>query len=180
MAKNKGFISVERAFLASPFWLSEPFTKPQAWLDLIGLANFEPSEEWKNGRVVKVPRGSLLISCRELAARWRWTHTKVWRFLRVLENERMITTNRNTNETLITIEKYGFYQTPRNTKQNTDETRTEHEQNTREIPTIYINKETKKQSNKAERENDDISEDPRIIGEFVDPRTGEERIIIRP
>jgi hypothetical protein len=34
------FFKIDRKLLESEWWVSEPFSKPQAWVDLIGLANY--------------------------------------------------------------------------------------------------------------------------------------------
>lgn len=180
MAKYKGFFKVERAFLDSDLWLSEPFTRAQAWLDLIGLANYEAREVWEGAQCLKIPRGSLFTTLSRLSARWRWSKKKTMRFLNELENAGMCTTKGNAKGTAITIENYNKFQLRGNANDTEEETLGKRSGNARELSSIIErNKEIKNIKN-MERENDDISEDPRVIGEFVDPRTGEERIIIRP
>lgn len=113
MKEKTAFFAVARKYLNDELWLSEPFTKGQAWVDLIGRASYEDGELTK--------RGELLISERGLAKRWKWSRGKVERYLDYLEKEGMIirTTNRaNTRATYGTtlrIEKYEDYQNPRAT-----------------------------------------------------------------
>lgn len=105
MAKRTGFITIDRQLLNSETWLAEPFTKGQAIVDLIGLANHEDNEICK--------RGQLLTSERTLAARWQWSRDKVRRFLRSTSLRTSIRTNDHTiHGTLITIENYDVFQLP--------------------------------------------------------------------
>lgn len=169
MAKNKGFFTVERAFLDTSLWLSEPFTRGQAWLDLIGLANYEATEEWRGARSVQIPRGAILTTCRELAERWGWSRTKAWRFICELKANGMVNATRNNGETMITIENYGKYQTRRNSERNNPETNEKQTGNKPETSSYYINKLTNKQINKENGERG-----------YIDAKTGVERIIIKP
>ena len=45
--------------LDSDFWLSEKFTKGQAWIDLIGLATHKDKSIWIRGIEIKLKRGQL-------------------------------------------------------------------------------------------------------------------------
>ena len=105
-----GFFKIERDFLGSPFWLSEEFTKPQAWIDLIGLANYADKTKYYKGTFQKVKRGQIVTSQQALANRWKWSRHRVSDFLRTLEAAEMVTTERTTDGTLLTVVNYGFYQ----------------------------------------------------------------------
>lgn len=108
MSKRTTFFTVDRKLLESELWLSEPFTKGQAWVDLIGRASYEDGDLTK--------RGQLLISERGLAKRWKWTRGRVRWFLQRLEKNGMIaqtsqrTTSQPTQGTTLTIENYDKYQ----------------------------------------------------------------------
>ena len=76
MAKNLGWVKLHRTLAYNKLWLSEPFTKGQAWVDLLMLAGRD---------------GKVQISYRRLADRWKWGHhEKVSRFLEFLADEDMI------------------------------------------------------------------------------------------
>lgn len=68
----------------------EPFTKWQAWVDLLLLANHDTGCVDKRGVEVKVRRGQTAIGEIKLADRWKWSRGKVRRFLSSLENSRQI------------------------------------------------------------------------------------------
>lgn len=118
MGDRTTFFTVDRKLLESELWLGEPFSRGQAWLDLIGRASYEDGELTK--------RGEILVSVRELARRWQWSASKVYRFLNSLEQSEMITRNtnrnsqRNSRRNAIRIEKYDVFQLPRNSNRNTN------------------------------------------------------------
>lgn len=108
MGNRTTFFTIDRRLLEEELWTAEPFTKGQAWVDLIGRASY------KDGELTK--RGELIITERGLAERWKWPDPKVRRFLEFLAKEGMITRskirskNRSGYRSKITIEKYDFYQ----------------------------------------------------------------------
>ena len=145
------FIKIDRELLQSDFWLREPFTYGQAWVDLIGLANWADKDKFFRHQHQKVKRGQLVTSQQFLAERWKWSRNKVRTYLRNLERAGMVTTESTTNYTTVTIEKYALYQDKAPTKgqQNnqlkanarpTDGqlTATQEEYKNKEIPSVYI------------------------------------------
>lgn len=117
------FFKVYRSLLDDPLWLSEPFTYGQAWVDLIGRANFADKDNFYRGRYQQIKRGQIATSQQELADRWKWSRHKVNTFLRNIECAGMVTTKSTTFGTTITIEKYAVYQDARTTKGTTKEPR---------------------------------------------------------
>lgn len=75
MAKNLGWVKLHRSLAYNKLWLSEPFTKGQAWADLLMLAGRD---------------GKLEVSYKWLADRWGWYKSKTFRFLQFLASEKMI------------------------------------------------------------------------------------------
>jgi hypothetical protein len=123
-----GYFKVERDFLESDFWLSEPFTKPQAWVDLFGVANHAPGFFVKRGIQVKLERSQTGRSELTLAKRWKWSRNKVRRFLKWLAKEEMISLKQDNKTSVITICNYEVYQgykteddTPKGTPKGTPE-----------------------------------------------------------
>lgn len=112
------WFSINRQLLESDLWTSEPFTKSQAWIDLIGLARFVDGFGYKRGIEVPLKRGQLCWSEVNLSKRWKWSRGKVKRFLNELETKQQIV-QQNTNVTTITtVVNYERYQ-PRNTADST-------------------------------------------------------------
>ena len=84
MARQKdGWVKISRKLIDDEIWTSEPFTKGQAWVDLILLAQWETNGQYKAGSVYR--------SLNYLASRWKWSRRKVTRYLEVLENAEKIT-----------------------------------------------------------------------------------------
>ena len=117
------FFKVYRSLLDDPLWLSEPFTYGQAWVDLIGRANFADKDHFYRGQYQQIKRGQIATSQKELADRWKWSRHKVNTFLRNIERAGMVTTKATTTGTTITIEKYADYQDTRTSKGTTKEPR---------------------------------------------------------
>ena len=108
--RSQGWFSIYRSFLSSDLWLSERFTRGQAWVDLIGLANHKLHGFRTRGIWVTIKRGQLGWSTRELADRWSWSPTMVKRFLLELKREAQIDAQFTNVTTIITIINYDEYQ----------------------------------------------------------------------
>jgi len=109
-----GWVSIHRSLCNHSIWLAEPFTKGQAWVDLILLANHEEGYIRKRGIKIIVKRGQVGWSQRSLADRWKWSRGKVERFLKDLMIDDQIEPQngpqKNNITSLITIKNYDQYQ----------------------------------------------------------------------
>ena len=85
-----GWIRVDRELFERQMWLEEPFTKGQAWLDLIGLANYRDGKTIYKNRFIACKRGTVNRSIAFLARRWHWSWEKTRNFLDLLESDEMI------------------------------------------------------------------------------------------
>jgi hypothetical protein len=101
-------------------WLSEKFTKAQAWVDLFANANHQDGSFWVRGNEVEIKRGQLGWSEITMADRWSWSRDKVRRFLGWLESESQIRQQKSTITTIISIVNYDRYQ-PNDTTNKTAE-----------------------------------------------------------
>lgn len=106
----EGWISLHRKILDSDLWKCEPFSRGQAWVDLLLLANHEDSFFFKRGVKIDVKRGQLARSEVELADRWKWSRTKVRKFLNDIEKEQQIEQQKTNITQLVTIKNYDYYQ----------------------------------------------------------------------
>lgn len=112
-----GWIRIYRELLDSAIWnTNEPFTKGQAWIDLLMLANFEDAEQIVGYETIKVRRGSYMTTIRDLSDRWKWSKSKTANYLHFLEKLKMISVNADTKRTLITVVKYDDFQGGMDTK----------------------------------------------------------------
>lgn len=110
MGEKTTFFKVHRKLLESNLWLSETFTKGQAWIDLIGNANFADSEIISGASVTIVKRGQLVTGENQLARRWGWSRKRTRNFLISLEKAEMLSLKRTSKGTVVTIENYEMYQ----------------------------------------------------------------------
>lgn len=120
MSKSKGWICLHRSLLDNFLWKDKPFSKGQAWIDLLLLANHADVKSIQNGKIIVFKRGTVNRSKLSLAERWGWSRKKVDRFLRVLEMDGMLTENATTHGTTLTIVNYGFYNDMGTTDATTD------------------------------------------------------------
>lgn len=118
---SEGYFTIERALLEHNIWTEEPFTKGQAWVDLIGRANFKKKERLYGGRCITIGRGQLITSTRALAKRWQWSEKKVRNFLGALKDAEMVSTKGTALGTLITVENYTKYQPQGRAKDTAEE-----------------------------------------------------------
>lgn len=151
MAKTGSFIKLDRGIKNNPIWLEKPFSKGQAWVDLLIMAQWKDSSKKYNGKMKQFIHGNVYTSTYELADHWGWSRNKVYRFLEELLFAEMIeikgwtsngtnngTINRTKNGTkdgtTITIVNWDVYQytesndgTNNGTKNQTnDDQKTEH------------------------------------------------------
>ena len=117
--QNNSYIKLYRSLMENPLWTGEPFTKGQAWVDLLMLARWK-DEKKLNGQTLH--RGEIGASQLWLANRWGWSRKKTARFLSVLEREQMCTIKSTQKGTTLTIEKYSIYQGEGTTEGTTEET----------------------------------------------------------
>ena len=97
-------------------WEDKPFSRGQAWIDLILLVNHEDNKTLIDGELIEVKRGSKITSLRKLADKWGWSTTKVKKFLELLQKEQMIKFESDNKKTLVSIENYSVYQSKDNTE----------------------------------------------------------------
>jgi len=108
-------------------WTSEPFSRGQAWIDLLLLAAHNKSFFYIRGNKVDVKRGQLAWSESKLSERWRWSRSKLRKFLIDLEKERQIEQYKGGVIQVITIVNYNKYQEkePQTVQQKDDRKTTE-------------------------------------------------------
>jgi hypothetical protein len=105
-----GWIKLHRQLMDNPLYFSEPFSRTQAWIDLLLLANHKENYFFKRGIKVNVSIGQVGYDMDSLGKRWQWSRGKVERFILHLEKEGNIVRQKNNVSTLISIVKYSEYQ----------------------------------------------------------------------
>ena len=135
---NNGFVMFSRDILDDPMYLSERFTRMQAYFDLCYLATYKERELRIRGNKVTLQRGQVAKSVRDLAQRWQWAVNTVIKFIKELEEDGYIETQRTSVNQIITIKKYLMYNTQNETLNDTQiETQNDTKNDT---PIININK----------------------------------------
>ncbi|UFS69469.1 hypothetical protein LPW11_16405 [Geomonas sp. RF6] len=86
-----GWVKLHRVLADHDLWLGEPFTRAQAWVDLLLLANHKVGHIRRRGIKIPVRRGQVGYSQEALADRWKWSKGKVIRFLAELKADERIT-----------------------------------------------------------------------------------------
>ena len=125
---ENSWIRLHRKLMDDPLYFAEPFTKMQAWIDLLLLANFADRVTFIRGNRVTIKRGQVAYSREWFSGRWRWSRGRVERFLLMLENDRKIVQQKSRLISIVTIVNYDFYQNSEKTERETNGT-TEIERN---------------------------------------------------
>lgn len=116
MDDSFGWIKIFREIQNNWVWDEKPFSKGQAWIDLIILAKHKDGKFMSESHIINGKRGCVYKSIEKLSNRWGWDRKKATRFLRSLEEDKMITVNTTTHGTTIRIEKYDDFQGDGTTK----------------------------------------------------------------
>ncbi|MFF3923115.1 hypothetical protein [Paenibacillus lactis] len=105
-----GFIKLHRKI--QDHWIYQEkrkFSRYEAWLDMIMMANHKPNKFLHGNELVEVERGQFVTSELKLMDRWDWGKNKLRLFLDLLEKDGMIIKKTDRKRTTITICNYGHY-----------------------------------------------------------------------
>lgn len=91
-------------------WQIKPFSKGQAWVDLIMIASHCDKTFSYGGEPINIHRGEIITSEVKLMDKWGWSKSKVRKFLETLQRENMIELKKDRKKTTIQIVKYSVYQ----------------------------------------------------------------------
>lgn len=113
---ERGVFAIDRGLLSHDRFAPEPFTEREAWIWMIGEAAFKPYSKRVGVIRVELRRGQLAHSLRFMAERWKWSETRVRRFLAKLKgsppaSDALIDAATDAGLTVVTICKYDAYQT---------------------------------------------------------------------
>src|SRR5690554_3919120 len=121
---GKGWVSIHRKLQNHWLWKERPFTKGQAWVDILLFVNHKPGKVFFNNEIVEVNTGEKITSEVKLAEKWGWSRTKVRTFLRLLEQDNMIKNiKENGKRTRLKVLNYSDYQQSKNNKKTGGEQR---------------------------------------------------------
>ena len=176
---SQGYISLHRSIRDNFLWKDKPFSRGQAWVDLLLLANHKDNFIFYDGKKVKIKRGQHITTERDLASSWGWSRSKVRRFLELLKGELMIERKSDHKATHLTVCNYNEFQTSTTTeKPQKDQGKTTDE------PQANLNNNDKKVNNEnniyisiplADKTNYDLTEGEKTELEFLYPYTNVEQ-----
>lgn len=114
--KNKGYIPLWRDIQDHWVWSNdEPFSKGQAWVDLLLSVNHEEKKIMIDGRIQVIKPGQMWTSVKKLAGKWNWSKPRVYRYIKLLKSDGMIFTDGTPSGTLLTVINYSNFAIQRNT-----------------------------------------------------------------
>lgn len=134
MCNMSGWIKLHRQLQENPIWYAEPFTRGQAWVELLMDANHDENSFIVRGNTVVVPRGFIGKSEDTFARKWKWSRGKVRRFIKYLETVQQVVHHKNPVLSLIEVVNYNQYQFDSTTYGTTDGT-TERQQTVQQTDT---------------------------------------------
>jgi len=112
----QGWIKLHRCIVSHWIYSEKPFTKFQAWVDILMMANHEDKKILLGNKLIEVKRGSFITSEAKLMDRWGWSKSKLRSFLKLLQNDGMIIKKTDHKKTTITVVNYSDYQDKETTK----------------------------------------------------------------
>lgn len=145
---GQGWICLHRKIRdCTLIWDDKPFSRGQAWIDLLLQVNHEDREILFNGTYMKIERGQTLTSIRKLSEQWGWSRKKTTKFLNELKMGHMLSLESNNKSTTITIVNYRLYQDRETTEEpqkSHKRTSEEHQRNTNNNDITMINNDKQK------------------------------------
>lgn len=143
---QQGWLKIHRKILDNFLWEEKPFSRGQAWIDLLLMANHEDKKVMFGGKIVEIKRGQKITSIRNLCERWGWSNSKVKYFFQQLKCEKMLDYKSDTKKTVYIIVNYNDYQEVEEYKNDTKTTPKRH-QNETETKQKHTNKNDKNDKN---------------------------------
>lgn len=101
---------MQRGWMEMPFFADEPYTEREAFAWMIETAVWKDCRVRRGNMIVDLKRGQLAFSERFLADKWRWTSSRVHRFINRLKIEALIEADAKRIINIITICNYSELQ----------------------------------------------------------------------
>lgn len=106
------FITVPREIFDDGLFVREPYSRREAFLDLVQKAVHEETELPVRGGTITLNRGEVFASIRYLASRWGWSKSKVEAVLKEFISMNLIGHKSDTSNSTLSIVNYDLYQKP--------------------------------------------------------------------
>ena len=108
---ESGWVGLYRSIVRH--WIyptNRPFTKYEAWIDLLLMVNFEDKKVFIGEDLCDCLKGEIITSQLKLMNKWKWSKSKLLKFFSVLENDKMCAIKRDNKKTTIKLCNYINYQ----------------------------------------------------------------------
>lgn len=132
--KYQGYIALHRQIQDNFLFMEDrQFSKFEAWIHILLMANHSDAEFLLGNELIKVKRGQFITSELKLMKEWKWSKSKLRAFLLLLEQQGMIIKKSDNKKTALTVVNYGDYQDSKTAKKlpsNHEQTSKEHQKDT--------------------------------------------------
>lgn len=107
---ERGVVAMDRGIFTDTDFADEPLTEREAFMWLVAEAAWKPHDKRIGAHVIHLDRGQVAASIRFMAEAWKWSKSRVDRFLKRLQNRDTIGTHARDSLTVVTIRKYDDFQ----------------------------------------------------------------------
>ena len=142
-----GFIKLFRKLQDHWLWEEKPFTKGQAWIDILMECNHKQQKVNIGNNLITCNIGESLNSLETWATRWGWNKSKVRRFLKLLKTDTMVDTKPTQQTTHLIVLNYATYsdwritdESQMNRKRNASETQVTPNNNVKNVKNVKNDK----------------------------------------
>lgn len=140
-----GWVKFYRSIMKHWIWSNEKYFKCWSWF--LFEANHSDNKMLFNGNLITIEKGQFITSLKHISEASKLSIQETRHFLTLLEKDKMIVKNSNTQSTKITICNYGIYQDAQQTnnkqatnEQHTDNTPTTTNKNVKNEKELFIEK----------------------------------------
>jgi len=110
MSKDQGYAAIHRKIRSNWIWQDKPFSKGQAWIDMILKANHAEKKMNTKGGFVTIKRGQFVRTEQGLADDFGWSRGKVRLFISSLKKDQMLAQEKAQGITILSVCNYNEYQ----------------------------------------------------------------------
>lgn len=173
----QGWICLHREITEHWLWDDKPFSKGQAWIDMLLRANHQRDSVLVGTSVYEVDKGEFITSKKKLYESWGWSNRKLENFFELLKKSEMIAVKKHSNKIVVKVLNYGKYQGFDKDKsiQNAYETHTQripnaHQKHSQSTQTTMINNDNNINNNERVKQTDFKLKTPTLseINRFIE------------
>lgn len=106
----QGWICLHREITDHWLWQDKPFSKGQAWIDILLRANHKSNKTLCGNDLIELEKGEFITSKKKLYEAWQWSNKKLDKFLECLQKDNMITIKKHSNKIVVKVLNYAKFQ----------------------------------------------------------------------